>query len=222
MGNAAYAGLDATVVLLPRSWDQKSPLPVAIWLHGYRANPSGLRTNAHYQATADALNIAIVGVPATQEESPGVYSWTKDPDLDLGQIDGALAEATRRSGVKFDRCLLAGFSQGAIVAAELAARFPGRFCGAIVLSPGGDMIPSPIIMNPAHARQRYFISIGAQELQRRIDDARQYNQILTGLGSVVHYREVEGMSEHMTPADWPEKFREWTAGILDIQLEPKG
>jgi predicted esterase len=220
--NVAYAGLDETVVLLPNSWDHKTSLPVAIWLHGYRANPSGLLRDSHYQDTSDALGIAIVGVPGTQEEGPGTYAWAKDSDLDVGRVENALLEATRLKGVTFNRRILFGFSQGAIMAAELAARFPSRFCGAIVLSPGGDIFPTPIAAVPENRKQIYFISIGAGELQRRIAVARQYRQILGDLGSQVFYREVEGMSEHTRPPDWPERFREWVSRILNIQNDKSG
>jgi len=215
--NLADGGLDATVVLLPRNWDHKSALPVAIWLHGYRANPSDLTVTLHYQSTADILGIAIVGVPATREEGPSTYIWANDSELDGERIEQALREATRRTSATFKRRVLFGFSQGAIVAVELAARYPDRFSGAIALSPGGSLFPTPIEASSFNHHQIYFISIGAQDLQRRTAMARRYRQLLSDLGARVYYREVEGMSEHARPPDWPERFKEWTATILRIR-----
>jgi predicted esterase len=215
--NPAHAGLDATVVLLPRSWDHKSALPVAIWLHGYRANPFDLTVASHYQSTADTLGIAIVGVPATREEDPSTYMWTNDSRLDGERVEAALHEASDRTGATFSRRALFGFSQGAVVAAELASRFPGRFSGAIILSPGGNIFSPLIAPKPAHREQTFFISIGAEELQRRVLVARQYRQLLGDLGAHVSYREVAGMSEHARPLDWPIRFQEWTASILGIR-----
>jgi predicted esterase len=213
----ADAGLHATVVLLPRNWDRKSELPVAIWLHGYRANPFDLKVASHYQSTADTLGIAIVGVPATREEDSSTYMWANDARLDGERVEEALHEASDRTGATFSRRALFGFSQGAVVALELASRFPNRFSGAIALSPGGNIFLPPIAPMPAQREQTYVISIGAEELQRRVLLARQYRQILGDLGAHVSYREVAGMSEHARPPDWPIRFQEWTAGILGIR-----
>src|SRR4051812_44966196 len=83
---ARAAGIDATVVLLPKNWDHKTPLPVAVWLPGYGSNPSSISEDAHYQETANALKIAIVGVPATRETTPGAYIWTEIPMFDLDRV----------------------------------------------------------------------------------------------------------------------------------------
>jgi len=208
--------IEATLVLLPHTWDHKSSLPVAIWLHGYRANPTDLSASPHYQAAADALGIAIVGVPATRAEDPSSFIWAIDTRLDSDRVEQALKEASRRTGVNFSRRVLFGFSQGAVVALELAARFPRRYAGAIALSPGGNTYTPPMEGTLLNKQQTYFISIGAGELDRRVQLARQYLGTLKNLGAHVQYREVAGMSEHTRPPDWSVRFREWTAAILGM------
>lgn len=214
------AGVDATVVVLPKGWDHKSPLPVAIWLHGYGANPSRIRDDAFYQATADALKIAVVGVPATREVETNAFVWAEVPAFDFDQVQKALREAERRSGATFSEKALFGFSQGAVVAAELAARYPEIFAGAIVLSPGADIFPTSIGGAEGNRRQRYFISTGAEEAAGNLQFARAYRKILSALGSTVIYREVLGMKQHDRPPDWPERFQEWTAMILQPKKDP--
>lgn len=217
---ATYAGVDATLVLVPKSWDHTSALPVAVWLHGYRANPSRILEDANYQITADSLNIAIVGVPATREAGSNSYIWSELPEYDLERVQKSLSEAERRLGAKFSSRVLFGFSQGAVVAAELAARYPTIFEGAIVLSPGADIFPTPIAATDGNKRQKYFISTGAGEAPGNLRFAREYHKILSALGSQVTYREVPGMHEHGRPPDWPDRFREWVSAILTTEPTP--
>jgi len=158
--------------------------------------------------------IAVVGVPATREVGLDSFVWTEVPDFDFDQIQKALREAERRSGAKFGPKVLLGFSQGAVVAAELAARYPRIFAGAILLSPGADIFPTPIGASEDNRCQRYFISIGSDEAEMNLKFARAYRKVLSELGSTVIYREVVGMKKHDRPPDWPDRFREWSAAIL--------
>ena len=91
-----YGGIEDTLVLLPKSWDHKAKLSVAIWLHGYGADPSTLSKDAHYQETADALGIAIVGIPATHQLGANSYEWREEPDADLAQVNRGLQEAHQK------------------------------------------------------------------------------------------------------------------------------
>jgi len=211
-----FADVDGTIVLLPKNWDHKSTLPVAIWLHGYGANPSKIRTDAHYQAAADTLNIAVIGIPATRKVGPDSFVWTDDTIFDSEHVEQALSETEVRLGTKFGAKALFGFSQGAVVAAELAARYPSKYAGAIILSPGADIFPLATVASEQNKLQKYFISTGAGEALGNLRFARAYRKILSELGSTVVYREVPGMTKHDRPPDWPDRFREWTSLILNI------
>jgi len=212
------ASIDATVTLLPKSWDHRSPLPVAIWLHGYGANPSRLITDAFYQEAADKLLIAVVGVPATREVGKDSFIWSDLPEFDLAQVEKSLAESHRVTGATFTRKALFGFSQGAVVAAELAARYPDEFDGAIVLSPGADVFPLEFDATKASSDQHYFISVGAQEAAGNTSLARRYRDLLVKLGAKVVYFEVPGMKKHDRPPGCPEKFASWNAIILRLNV----
>lgn len=216
---SACAGVKSTIVLIPKTWDHHSPLPVSVWLHGYGANPSRLLEDAHYQSTADTLKIAIVGVPATREVADASFVWTDVPDLDLEQVEACLAEAERRSGAHFTARALFGFSQGAAVAAEISARYPSRFVGAIILSPGSDAYPLGFDRQDQNSGQHFYISVGALEHPGNLDFARRYRRVLTSIGAAVEYREVVGMKEHNRPPDWPERFRDWTAVMLKVDVK---
>lgn len=217
--NLAHAGnLDELVVLLPGKWDHQAKLSVAIWLHGYGADPSTLNKDAHYQETADALGIAIVGIPATHQLGAHSYEWREEPDADLTQVNKGLREAQKRSGAVFGKKVLFGFSQGAVVAAELSAAHPELFVGAIILSPGANIFPLPRSAVAGNQSQKYYISTGAEEDPGNLQFARTYQKFLTDIGSGVTYREVPGMKKHGRPPDWPEKFRTWTDTLLSVTL----
>ncbi len=68
--------------------------------------------------------------------------WMNQPDLDSAiSVIAALADAIAAGGVPHERIVLAGFSQGACLALEVAARHPRRWGGVVALS--GGLIGEP-------------------------------------------------------------------------------
>jgi len=212
----AITRAEDSVVLLPSGWNRSDPLPVVIWLHGYGANPTRIRDDKHYQFSINKLGIALVGIPATRKIGEASFVWADDVASDHEHIIRALAEVERKFHVTFTRKALYGFSQGAVVVAELAARYPDEFAGAMILSPGADLVPRPIAGSEKNRSQRYFISVGAEEHPGNLKFAQDYRAILKGTGAIVSYRAVPDMTVHNRPPDWAERFPEWTKIILGL------
>ena len=167
-----------------------------------------------YQAVADQLHIAIVGVFATNQLRPDSFEWSELPSVDLAQVSESLETAERSKHVRFSNKILFGFSQGACVAAELSARHPELFAGAILLSPGGKMLPGPLPVSQGNVTQLYYVLCGAGEASGNLEFARRYAESLAKTGAKVQSREVADMKIHSRPPDWPERFPEWVATIL--------
>lgn len=54
------------------------PVPVAVWLHGYRAFPSILSDKEYFQRIADQLQVAIIGIPGTTLLDDGTAIWSEE------------------------------------------------------------------------------------------------------------------------------------------------
>src|ERR1043165_1183648 len=144
------------------------PFPVALWLHGYRGySAEGYfpgETSAAMQKHADKLGAVIIGFPATTDLGDGTQQWSQEPVADHAYIQATLKTLSKTNKLDLSRVGLFGFSQGAMVAADLATLYPESYCGAILMSPGGMGSPKAAkVKLPAHAKQVYYCFCGAQE-----------------------------------------------------------
>ncbi len=193
-------------------------MPVMVWLHGYRAFPSVLSDKEYFQGVADRLQIAVVGIPGTTTLSDETYVWSEEPVADHFYIQDVLAAVATEHKLDLNRVGLFGFSEGAMVAADIATRYPGSYRGAVILSPGGITQPKPAT-KPAegHKRQVYFLSCGSLEHPGNVKLTRYYAGRLQDLGATVAKKEYEGIKEHTRPPDFKERFPEWTVQILGLK-----
>ena len=196
------------------------PFPVALWLHGYRGySPIGYAPTAtapDFQKHADQLGAVIIGFPATTELGDDTQQWAEEPVADHAYIQTRLKAIAKTTPIDLSRVGLFGFSQGAMVAADLATLYPESYRGAVLMSPGGFGAPkAATIKLPAHAKQTYYCLCGAQEHPGNTGLTKAYAKHLDKvLGAHVTLKLYEGVSEHKRPPDFMEKFPEWMGEIL--------
>jgi predicted esterase len=214
----AHAEKAKPFVFWPRTG--AGPFPVVVWLHGYRGYSSeGYFPGAsetEMQKHADALGAVIVGFPATTDLGDGTQQWSEDPVKDHQYIQSHLRSTSMTPNVDFSKVALFGFSQGAMVAADLASRYPESYLGALLMSPGG--LGSSKVANarkPEHAKQVYFCFCGANEHPANVGLTKMYaKQLGDVLGAKVTLKLYPGVARHARPADFMEKFPDWMAAIL--------
>lgn len=203
------------------------PFPVALRLHGYRGySAEGYfpgETSAAMQKHADALGAVIIGFPATTDLGDGTQQWSEEPVADHAYIQAKLKEIGTTVKLDLSKVALFGFSQGAMVAADLAAQYPDSYLGAIIMSPGGMGRPkAAAIRKPEHAKQVYFCFCGAEEQPGNVGLTKAYAKHLeTVLGAKVTLKLYPGISKHTRPPDFMEKFPEWMAAILKSDTKSK-
>jgi predicted esterase len=196
------------------------PFPVALWLHGYRGySVEGYfpgETRAAMQKHADALGAVIIGFPATTDLGDATQQWAEEPVADHAYIQWRLKEIGKTVKLDLTRVGLFGFSQGAMVAADLATLYPESYRGAVLMSPGGMGNPKATDVKTAqHAKQIYFCFCGADEHPGNVGLTKAYARHLeTILGSKVTLKLYPGVAKHTRPPDFMEKFPEWMAAIL--------
>jgi predicted esterase len=211
---SGFAKPDATVYLPANG---PTHCKVAVWLQGYRGYP-GLIKEPYLQEIADRLGIAIVGFPATTELDDETQQWSEEPAADNAYIQERLRELAQRHHFDVDRVALFGFSQGAMVAADLCTRFPDRYAGAIIMSPGGITGPHPAeTQQPRHKDLVFWVTCMADEHPANVNLTRAYATHLAALGSKVTKIEYPGIAKHTRPPDFQQRFPEWISAILGLR-----
>jgi len=159
-------------------------------LHGRGASAEDIYSLGE-AAAADSPDVALVAPQATGN------SWypqrflapvaRNEPYLSsaLGVIANLLAEASENR-IRFDRVIIAGFSQGACLALEFACRHPRRYGGIVGLS--GAVIGAPgAIRRTSGSLDGTPVYLGCDESDAHIplESVEESATILTKLGAQV-------------------------------------
>ncbi len=136
---------ESTVVYVPKSLDPQTPPPLIVTFHGLGENPH--RHIQSWTAIADALGL-VVAAPRGLKRTGGrsdvhSFGWVSESKrqgrADLtpyrNRLDESIALAKQRIGIDETRVILAGYSQGGVVALALLVDTPKRFCGTVVQAP---------------------------------------------------------------------------------------
>lgn len=181
----------------------EGPFPALIALHGWGATAEDLLGLAPMIHDGRAVVLCPQG-PVRVPIGGGMtgYGWFQlvpgqPPDVEAFQ---AVAEASRRfieeSLERFPidpgRIAVAGFSQGGIMAYELALRDPGRFAGLAALScwfpePLADLLPKL----PGHEGFPVLVVHGTQDASVPVERAREAREALRSYGVALMYREFD-------------------------------
>ncbi len=210
------------ILVLPPDHHPATPVPMLIWLHGYGSSPN-LVYEAYFERLAEAYGIAVLGVSAPlayepeegESEQTRGYVWEENVASDGDRVWDAIEGVADRVTPKDGRIVLFGFSQGAGVAAELAALHRGEIAGAIMMSPG---MFKPEVLSGFKPRrgppQRYVISVGAGEIDRNIASAETFRDRLKELEVQVDYRVIDDQDEHVFPDDFYTRLPRWLEQLL--------
>jgi phospholipase/carboxylesterase len=127
-----------------------SPNRVVILLHGYGSNKEDMAKLAHSIEVDDALFIIPDAPnPCTNPEiaipSANGFFWFPLHNFDLAKISHSINHSAKevsifvksvaeKLGMPFSRTIIAGFSQGAMLACQVGATFENRLAGVISMS----------------------------------------------------------------------------------------
>ena len=201
------------------------PFPTIFALHGWGASAHDLLGLAPFLHRGEALVICPQG-PVRVPIGPGVegYGWfpitggaPPDPsDFARGAdaVRAFLDQARARYPVDARKTVILGFSQGGVVAYDIALRDPARFTGLVALSSWlpTDLVPERL---PEHESLPILVVHGTQDPMIPVDRARESRAALTALGVNLTYREYEMAHEIR-----PEALRDVVGWLDDKALEP--
>jgi phospholipase/carboxylesterase len=222
---AAYWRVNAkpvTLVYTPDGFDKSKPTPVLVCLHGRGSRPQDFFGETSKKLAA-SIGLPVVCVSGTRPTGPRSFVWAVDPAADTKRLDDALKAAADKLTPADGKVILIGFSEGAQVAAEVAARNPVRYAGAIVMSPGAEFMLDRATSNPKLRDRRFVVTIGVAEHPGNVTLSRQDWDWLKKAGAQVVYRSFPGVG-HSLPPGFVDLLPQWVEFILegDTAAPPKG
>jgi phospholipase/carboxylesterase len=125
----------------------------------------------------------------------------------------ALIAREKSRGISASRIILAGFSQGGVMALHTGLRHPERLAGLMALScfmPLGDTLAAEA--SPANRDVPIFMAHGTQDDLIHVERARQSRDILTGLGYPVTWHEYP--MPHSVCVEEIGEIAKWLRGVL--------
>jgi phospholipase/carboxylesterase len=208
----------------------EGPFPTIVALHGWGASAHDLLGLAPFLGGGEALVLCPQG-PLALEIGPGMlgYGWfpiSMGGPVDVGAFGRAsdelrafIDEAARRYPMDRRKLVLLGFSQGGVMAYDLALRDPARFAGLAALSSWlPDALARSIPVQPEHKGLPVFVCHGTEDPMIGVDRARESREALLRLGVGLTYREYP-MGHEIRPEALRD-LAEWLAGkvVSPIQL----
>jgi len=124
--------------------------------------------------------------PMVPGQPPDVPAFTRAAEALRGFVDLALA----RYPIDPARLAVAGFSQGGLMAYELALRNPERFSGLAALSSWlPDILAQDLPRTPEQARLPVLIVHGTGDDRISVEQARASRELMRDFGVALMYRE---------------------------------
>lgn len=204
-----------TTLVMPNGVAATEPIPVLVGLHGMGHRAGGFVSTEMYQEFADKHRVAFVGASGSVPRGPRSFVWAEDAEKDRRRIEAALSEVSDRVTAAPGKIILFGFSQGAMMSAEIAVLDASRYAGAIVLSPGGNNNPNAALFKPGSGqKQTYILSVGQGEhLGNKLMTAT-YMGLLQKAGADVEHIVNPNQQGHSLPPNYFADLDRWVTKIL--------
>jgi phospholipase/carboxylesterase len=181
----------------------KGPFPTLVALHGFGASAHDLLGIAPMVGQGEVLFLCPQG-PMPIEPAPGqrAYGWFPlsqageiDPTSLIGArglLEGFLEDAMDRYPIDRDRVVILGFSQGGVMAYDLALGRPERFAALVALSSWlPDAVVAGLREDEARASLPTLLIHGTRDPMIAIDNAQDARTKLAGLGIEAAWGEYE-------------------------------
>ena len=202
---------------------EKDPKACIIWLHGLGASGHDFEPLVPFLKINATLPIWYIfphapSIPVTINNNfvmPAwydIYSLERGSEIDEDGIKNSsnrianLIEDIEREGIPSDRIIIAGFSQGGVIAIETALTYPKRLAGLISLS---SYFPTYKSIKPIEANSNVPILIchGIKDPVVTEDMGEKTYQTLTQMGYKVEYNTYN--TEHNVIPEELEDIGDW-------------
>jgi predicted esterase len=205
---AARAARSAPILLAPRAADPSKPAILIIALHPYG------RTAADAVAVWRALAAehgAVLAAPQAFNKTGDGYQWG-DTEQAEALVDAAIDKARASYKIDEQRIVLTGFSQGGMMAYNLAARHPERFRGVIPVAGLYEKSVGARLKSASLKKPKFFIMVGAED--RVVESNREAARDLAGAGAPTELAVYEGVG-HAFPRNRDAELRKALRFVLE-------
>ena len=194
------------VLNVPSAKPDDTPLPLLVFLHGRGADANDLADLAPMVDSPEGYRFVFANAPAPFEPYPGMtfgFSWFDGWPPSRESIHESrelllrfLDEIAGRYPPKNGKIVLAGFSQGGLMALDVGFRTPKPLAGIVVMS--GGLYEEELPDLAARREQRVLIVHGTLDDMIPVVAARRARRVLEDHGVEPEYHEFP-MGHHVTP-----------------------
>ncbi len=167
------------------------------------------------QTFADKMNVALIGISATNSRGPRSFSWAVNIDEDYKRVEAGLIEAGERVTIAKGKLIAMGFSQGGQLAVEIAVRHPDEFAGAIALSAGSRSQLEGLKPSEMLKKRGFVVSVNGGENPGSVKLTAHDADWLRAADAKLIHKVYPDVTTHSIPADFEERFPEWVKFVLE-------
>ncbi|HLW69337.1 MAG TPA: alpha/beta fold hydrolase [Candidatus Binataceae bacterium] len=180
----------------------EGPFPTILAMHGWGSNALDLHGIAPFISDGRFLAICPQGRHNVEigaingfgwyETRPGAKPDTEKVDAAVDELRDFINEACGRYPIERSKIVLVGFSQGGMIAYNLAMRWPDKFAALVGISTAfPDFLFERATKRDAIAKLPIMVQHGRADEMLEMSRARKSVELLRELGAAVTFREYD-------------------------------
>ncbi|MEO1016744.1 MAG: alpha/beta hydrolase-fold protein [Pseudomonadota bacterium] len=206
------------MVSLPSAWDGTSPIPAAIYFHGWQSTAEAAMANKKLRQAFDEIGVLLIVPQGAEKTWSHVGSPTQARD-EIAFIDQLLADVENRFPIDPTSFWVTGFSQGGSMAWDVACYRGDRFAAfAPIAGAFWEDLPETCPAGPVNLRHVHGFTDNVVPLEGRA--IRQWHQgdVFAGFGIL---REINGCRANPVSFDMDDglRCRSWEGCSSGKELE---
>jgi polyhydroxybutyrate depolymerase len=161
---------------VPSGWDGRTPLPTAVFFHGYQGSAEGVMSDAGLARAMSDLGVLLVAPNGnnTNWSFPGKIQPGRD---DFAFVSAVLDDVEKRWPIDHARLFATGFSVGGSMAWNVACQMKGRFAAyAPVAGAFWDPLPTECPGAPFSLRHVHGLADGTVPMKGRMIGGGRFKQ----------------------------------------------
>lgn len=195
----------------PKGAAAKKAAPLLVVLHGHGGNMR--EATQQWQSAAQKMGAILLAPQGTNQIGEGKYEWGRNLDDVEENLLDAINKVMDEHKVDHSRVVLAGFSQGGLIAWTLGLRNPDTFRGLIPVCGRCDAPSESDTDEEALAKLRIYIMIGADDDEALLKSNRDAEKRFKKLGAKVKLKVFDGVGHA-----YPESAEEEELKALEFVL----
>lgn len=198
-------------IITPAGFSKDKKYPLFIILHGW--NEAMTHLSKYWQAGKLGEEFLLVFAQSSQVVSPYSFGW-EDTELGRKDVKSIYEKVAAENPVDKEKIVIGGFSQGGMMAMDIAVNDIIPAAGFVVLHPGGG-IPGDINKETTAQAGKRALK-GTIIMSEQNKSAEEIDRLQTFLkAGKIDYRFIVSGKGHWYPADFSTQLEAAVAHIID-------